>query len=193
MPDRFDITECLGRMRDGDPSAARELATLVYGDLKERAERFARQSPGGAVSATTLVHEAYLRLIDGAALKAGGREHLLALSSKIMRDLLVDMARKRAAEKRGGHLDRLSLSTDGLVPLRPVVDVLGVHEALNELAAYDARMAQIVEMRYFGGMVGDEIAAHLGVTRRTVTRELTMAQAWLRKALASAPRDLEEP
>jgi RNA polymerase sigma-70 factor, ECF subfamily len=184
VKDRPGVTQCLNRMKDGDQAAARELGALVYDDLKERAEAFVRGRTPGGIGATTLVHEAYLKLVDGAAIKAGGREHFMALASKIMRDLLVDLARRNAAKKRGGEMRRITLSTGGPAEETDRIDVLAVHEALVELAKLDPRMAQIVEMRYFGGMVGDEIAEHLGVSRRTVVRELSLAQAWLRKALA---------
>ena len=179
-----EVTLCLNRMREGDPAAARELAALVYGDLKARAERLAKNDKAG-ISATTLVHESYAKLIDGAALAAGGREHFMALASKIMRDLLVDFARRRAAEKRGGGHKRVTISTQWPAREENVVDVLAVNEALAELGRLDERMARIVEMRFFGGMTGEEIAEHLDISRRTVVRELAVAEAWLRKALAT--------
>jgi RNA polymerase sigma-70 factor, ECF subfamily len=186
---RLDVTDCLIRIRGGDKNAARELASLVYGDLKERAERFVKNSPAAPVSTTTLVHEAYLKMIDGAAPVTGGRVEFMAFAATIMRNLLVDFARQRNARKRGGDLNRICLEAASHKSASKDVDVLGVHEALERLSALDPRMVQIVEMRFFGGMTGDEIAEHLGVTRRTITRELTAAQAWLRKTLEAGPAE----
>ncbi len=153
----------------------------VYTELRAVAAGYLRRTPSAAptIQATALVHEAWLQIAKHDETRWRSRTHFAALASKVMRDVLVDEARARKAAKRGGDRQRLTLS--GLSPETdsPDVDVLALHEALERLAAEDPEQARIVELRFFGGMTGDEIAETVGVSRRTVVRELKMAQAWL--------------
>ena len=161
---------------------ADDLVPEVYDELRALASRYMRR-PGQTLQATALVHEAYLRLAGTGPARWRSESHFSALAAKVMRDVLVDEERARRAQKRGGDRARVTLLTDtpGASPVD--VDVLALHEALERLAAEDPDQARIVELRFFGGMTGAEIAEAMGVSRRTVVRELKMAQAWLLREL----------
>lgn len=191
MTDELSIDECLERLSSGDLLPRRELSARVYGDLKRRAAAYVQKTPVGAVGATTLLHETYLRLIDRSVDASTPENELFAIASKIMRDLLVDFARRRSAQKRGGQAQRITLSSAEVATPSPSVDLLDVHTALEELAAADPRLVQLIEMRYFGGRTIEEIASATGTAERTLSREFALAEAWLRRRLAAgrASRD----
>lgn len=183
MPNKDTIESCLARLESGDPGATRDMSSFVYAQLKRRAAGIVHKAPAGAIGPTTLVHEAYLRMIDGVAIRQGSDDEIMALGSKIMRDILVDFARRHFAQKRGGGEKRMTITAAGAAAKDEEVDLLDIHQALTDLAVVDPRLAEIVEMRWFGGRTRDEIAAHFGTSLRTIARELAMAQAWLRNRL----------
>ncbi|MCK5941817.1 MAG: sigma-70 family RNA polymerase sigma factor [Planctomycetes bacterium] len=170
------------------PPPADDLVPEVDTQLRAVAADYLRGPKGGGgdltLQATALVHEAYLQLQRGEPRwRSRSRTHFAALAAKVMRNVLVDQLRARRAEKRGGARDRVTLHPDDAATPQPSVDVLELHDALAALERVDADQARVVELRFFGGMTGDEIAAELGVSRRTVVRELAMAQAWLSREM----------
>ena len=187
-PDASEVTRLLGALNAGEGDALDRLFPLVYAELRRLAEQI-RQGPSmQTMNTTALVHEAYLRLADGDLADFEGRSHFLGVAAKAMRHVLVDHARRRSAEKRGGDLARVELSetlvgsaarsSDGLV--------LALDRALERLGALDARKARVVECRFFGDLSVEETAAALGVSTATVKRDWRMAQAWLYRVLAEA-------
>jgi RNA polymerase sigma factor (TIGR02999 family) len=181
-----DVTDLLLSWRQGDPAALDRLIPLVYDELRRVAGRRLRgESPGHSLQATALVHEVYLRLVDVDRMTVTNRAHFLGVAATLMRQILVDHARRQRADKRGG--DATMLSLDEVSPAAPDrgVDVLALDEALNALSAIDARQCRVVELRYFAGLKIDEAAEALGVSPATVEREWAMAKAWLYRRLAS--------
>ena len=175
-----DVTRILTHIEAGDPSAAEQLLPLVYDELRMlAAAKLAHEKPGQTLQATALVHEAYLKLANGADLKAVDRKHLLALSARAMRQVLVDDARARKADKRGGGQDALTLSAAQGSGEAAAVEVLALDELLTGLHSLDERAAQIVELRYFGGYEESEIARLLDISERTVRRDWRKARAFL--------------
>ena len=172
------VTQLLARARAGDAQALGQAYSAVYDELK-RAARAQLRRMRDAFETTALVHEAYLKLAGGAQLAAVDRNHLLALSARAMRQVLVDDARARKADKRGGGQDALTLTTRIDAGERAMVDVLALDELLASLHAVDERAAQIVELRYFGGYSELEIAAMLGISDRTLRRDWRKARAFL--------------
>jgi len=177
--------------REG-PDAARqivsaELASLFYDELRALAAGYLRRERAGhTLQPTALVHEAFLRLVEAENLRDVDRAGFLAMAASAMRRVLVDHARARAAEKRGGDAERITLDS-GLGPVPgPDLDVLALDEALARLAALDERQAKVVELRFFGGLAVEEVADVLGVSKRSVEADWTLARVWLRRALAAS-------
>jgi RNA polymerase sigma factor (TIGR02999 family) len=183
-----DVTRILDAIEQGDPHAANELLPLVYEELRRlAAAQMAREKPGQTLDATSLVHEAYLRLVATAGPRATGwdsRGHFFAAAAAAMRHILVDRARTRLSRKRGGDRGRADLDLEQLAVPESSDEVLAIDEALSRLAAKDARKAKLVELRYFAGMTTDEAAAVLGISPATADRDWTFARAWLHRALA---------
>lgn len=180
-----EIGRLIARWGDGDESALHALIPLVYDDLRRMAHRHrTRESPGHILETTAIVHEAYMSLAEGRKAAWRNRAHFFAVASRVMRHVLVDYARRKRAEKRGGDLIRVPLRDDLAAHEGDVVEVLGLEEALGWLAEHDARMARVVECRFFGGMTVEEVADALGVSTRTVEREWTRARAHLYRALS---------
>jgi RNA polymerase sigma-70 factor, ECF subfamily len=180
----YTVTQLLTRWRDGDASARETLVPIVYQELKRLARKcFASQPSDHTLQPTALVHEAYLRLADREKMRFENRAHFLAVLTRIMRQILVDHARRRNAAKRDGGV-KLALD-EGFLPA-PVRDVSAValDDALQKLAALDFRQAQIVELRFVGGLSIEETAVVLDISPSTVKREWTTARLWLRKQLA---------
>ena len=180
-----DVTELLLSWRQGDKQAFDRLVPLVYDELRRVARRhLAREQAGHGLQATVLVHEVYLRLVDVNRLTLKNRVHFFAIAAKLMRQVLVDHARRQHAEKRGGQMTMLSL--DGISPAvqPPNVDMLALDEALEALGAIDARQAAVVELRFFAGLDINEAAAALDISTATVEREWAMAKAWLHRRLS---------
>ena len=180
-----ELTVLLAAARQGDQDAAGEAFSLLYADLRRLARSRLRQHQTMTLLDTTsLVHESYLRLVKLQQLRVEDRSHFLAYAARVMRSVVVDLVRESRAERRGGDAEHVVLDTamgDGIAA--PENDVLRVHEALDVLAQADARLAQVVEMRYFGGLTELEIADALGLSERTVRRSWEKARLLLFAAL----------
>jgi RNA polymerase sigma factor (TIGR02999 family) len=182
-----DSTQLLLKARTGDRAAFDRLFAQVYEELRRIAhQRLQRHRPGETLNTTGLVHEVYLRLIDRTRLELHDREHFLALASRAMRFILVNHAEARAAQKRGSGrapipLERVQVAAEG-----QSMDLLALHQALERLGGYDARLGQLVELRFFGGLTYDEIAEVRGVSVPTVRRDWTRAKGWLYRFMESA-------
>ena len=180
-----DATLWLDEIANGDTRHVGDLITCVYIELKGIAARqLARETKGNTLQPTALVHEAFLRLIDQNRVNWRGKSHFLAISAKMMRRVLVDHARAKLRQKRGGGRQRICLRDDMIVTRHDNEDVVAVDEALLKLAEIDPEKAQIVEMRFFSGMTVDEVAAVLDKSKRSVERDWTWTRAWLRRELA---------
>ncbi len=181
---RAEITRILTQLRNGDDRAAERLLPLVYDRLRDIARnQFRHERRNHTLQPTALVHQAYLEMVEHDAVDFQARTHFFATAAKIMRQLLVDHARSKMRQKREGSRRRIPLHDDVLT-LERDEDVLRVEEALEKLAAVDARQATIVELRFFGGLTVEEVAQVLKVSKRTIEAEWTMIRAWLRKELA---------
>jgi RNA polymerase sigma factor (TIGR02999 family) len=182
-----EITTLLHAAGEGDRAAADRAFALLYADLKRLASsRLRRSGELTLLDTTVLVHESYLRLQAGTGLVFPDRHHFLAYAAKAMRAVVVDLVRARQADRRGGGAEVLPLDTQLQDQLASHDDeVLRVHEALHELAALEPRLAQVVELRYFGGLTEAEVATSLGLTERTVQRDWHKARLFLRVALRS--------
>ena len=180
------ITQLLVAWGDGQREALDQLVPLVYEDLRRLAAGYmVRETPGHALQPTALVHEAYVRLIDQRRVQWRNRAHFFGVAASMMRRILVDHARKRRAEKRGGNAERVTLTGDDMPATdQNGIDVLALHESLERLAAFDPQQEKIVELRYFGGLTIEETAEVVGVSPATVVREWTIAKAWLRADLS---------
>lgn len=178
------ITVLLDGWRAGDRTAIEQLSSVVYHELREMARRrLAAERSDHTLQPTALVHEAYLRLLQGQC-ELRDRVHFFATAALHMRSILVDHARSRLAEKRGGGLLRVTLSERiGEDEVNPDADLLVLDEALRSLEQEDARTARVIELTYFGGLQRDEIAESLAVSIPTVDRALRFGRAWLRRAL----------
>ena len=180
-----DITSLLREARLGDADALAELFQSLYPELRRIARlRLARDDRGTLLDTTSLVHECYLKFANAERVQASDRAHFLAYSATAMRSIVVDFARARQAERRGGGARNLTLDSviaDGMPAGED--EVIGVHEALDDLATLDGRLARVVEMRYFGGMTEVEIAEVLGLSDRTVRRAWEKARLLLLAAL----------
>jgi RNA polymerase sigma factor (TIGR02999 family) len=181
-----DITRLLIAWSEGRREALDDLMPIVYADLRRVAAGYMRrETPGHALQPTALVHEAYVRLIDQRQVKWRNRAHFFGVAAGMMRRILVDNARRRRADKRGGGWERVTLAGDeAAADSRKAIDVLALHEALERLAAFDPQQARIVELRYFGGLTIEETAEVVGISPATVVREWTIAKAWLRADLS---------
>jgi RNA polymerase sigma factor (TIGR02999 family) len=179
------VTQLLQEWRQGNPAAADELLTAVYGELRRLARRHMRgENPGHTLQTTALVHEAFLRLAD-AGVPWQDRDHFFAVAATQMRRILVDHARARIRSKRGGGVRPLPLDEALAGLARSSEDLLAVNDALDRLTTHDARKGRVVELHFFGGLDYPEIARLLGVSLSTVRLDMRFAKAWLRKELAA--------
>ena len=184
-PSDGEISQLLLAWSDGDEAALEQLAPLVYAELHRLARHYLdREGRRQSIEATELVNEAYLRLVDCKGVRWHNRAHFFALSARMMRRILVDFARARGRAKRWGDLERVSLGQAAGLTLEPPTDLVALDEALDSLAALDPRKAQVVELRFFGGLTVDETAEALKVSAETVMREWSLARAWLLRALS---------
>lgn len=168
--------------RDGKKDALDALTPLVYPELRSLAARHLRRDrTGHTLQPTALLHEAYVRLVQADAPDFESRAHFFAISSRLMRQILVDHARKRLAGKRGGISPRVSIDDVDVMSGEKLEDVLQIHNALEVLAKHDERKAKIIELRFFGGLSIEETANALGVSEPTIKRDLRFALAWLEK------------
>ena len=185
LPGDSPASTVLRAAQAGDRQAATDLLPLVYAELRELARaRLARQPPDQTLTATALVHEAYLRIAGADDVTWEGRQHFFFAAARAMRDILVEQARRKAGPKRGGGQRRRELDEACAVLEPPSDQVLAVHEALQELEARDPLKAQIVLLRYFTGLTMDEIATVLGLAERTLDRHWRYIRAWLMKRLS---------
>jgi RNA polymerase sigma factor (TIGR02999 family) len=181
-----DVTQILNAIEQGDPHAAEQLLPLVYEELRRlAAEKMAHEKPGQTLQATALVHEAYLRLVNGDRARSwNGRGHFFAAAAEAMRHLLVDRARRKRSRKRGGDRARVVLDEANHAAAEDAEEVLLVHEALAGLAAADAQAAELVKLRYFAGLTIPEAAEALNLSPRSADRLWAYARAWLRRAVS---------
>jgi RNA polymerase sigma factor (TIGR02999 family) len=176
-----DITEVLRRVNAGESGARDLLFESAYGELRKLARsRLYHDGRNTVMNTTALVHESYLRIVNGADLRAADRKAFFAYASRVMRSVIIDAVRERQAERRGGDLARQTMDTQMIDSLPAGEDeLLKVHEALQALAQAEPRLAQVVEMRYFGGYTEAEIAESLDLTERTVRRDSDKAKLLL--------------
>jgi RNA polymerase sigma factor (TIGR02999 family) len=194
-----DVTRILSAIEQGDPRASEELLPLVYDELRRlAAKKLAREKPGQTLQATALVHDAYLRLVGSGAEQArwSGRSHFLAAAAEAMRRILVENARLKQAEKRGGGQVRVGL--DGLdLAAEPdgasADELLALDEALARFAREDPPKAELVKLRYFAGLSVEEAAATLGISRATAARHWDFARSWLYSELGGSRTDPDVP
>ena len=182
------LTELIHRAERGDVEAADQLFAAMYGDLRRLARARLRGGRRNTLLDTSaLVHESYLRFAGAGRLHLQDRIHFLRWAGRVMRSVIVDFARRRQAARRGGGQEAITLTTGIASGPAGESEILRVHEALQEMAARDRRMASIVEMRYFGGLTESEIAEAVGVNERTVRRDWEKARLFLREALSQFP------
>ena len=178
------VTELLLAWGDGDQSALEQLIPLVHAELRRIATRYmARERAGHTLQPTALVNEVYVRLVNVDRVKWQDRAHFLAVSSRLMRRILVDFARARGYKKRGAGVRQVPFDETGTIDVGRGHDVLALDEALDALARLNARQSQIVVMRFFGGLTNDEIAGALDISAATVMRDWKLAKAWLLREL----------
>ncbi|MBA3961300.1 MAG: sigma-70 family RNA polymerase sigma factor [Chthoniobacterales bacterium] len=183
-PPREEVTRILGDWGDGDHDAPRRLMPLVYEELRRIARRYLeRERIGHTLQATALVHEAYLQLVDQKTATWQNRAHFFGIAAQTMRRILVDYARSRGAEKRGGNQEKLSFDEALDFSDERTVDLVALDDALKDLASFDQRQSDIVEMRFFGGLTNEEIGEFLHISPRTIKREWRLARAWLRREI----------
>ncbi len=176
-------TDMLLESQQGNREAVDAMFAHLYDDFRGMAERFLRREPDrNRMSPTTLVHEAYFRLIDQSRVDWKGRTHFFAIGARVMRRILVDNARRESSLKRGGGWKRTQLDEHATFQMDRDEDVLQLHELLTQLEQLDPRQARIVELKFFGEMTMPEIAEFMNLGLRTVEKDWTMARAWLRKA-----------
>ena len=178
------ITDLLVAWSDGDAGALEQLIPLVDRELQQLAHHYmARESAGHPLQTTALVNEAFVRLIDGGRVRWQSRAHFFAVSARLMRRILVDVARARKKLKRGGDAVWISLDDAPEIPHATDADLIALDDALTALAAFDERKSRVVELRFFGGLTIAETAAVLRVSPITVTRDWDLARAWLAREL----------
>lgn len=184
MPTSEDLTRLLSSWQAGDEKALDVLLPLVYDELRAIARaQLRREGPGHTLEATSLVNEAYLRIAGLNDMSWTDRRHFFAMSSRVMRRLLIDHARERAAQKRGGRRHSVTLEEVAVVVDGPNTELLALDEALTELEQRDPRAAKVVEMRFFVGLGVEEIAEALGLSIRSIKRDWALAKAFLHRQL----------
>ncbi len=173
-----EITRLLTALEEGNPDAAEQLWPLVYDELRAlAAQKLAHEKPGQTLQPTALVHEAYLRLLGQDAPAYRDRSHFFAAAATAMRRILIDNARRKQTQKRGGGLQRLPI--DDVAAPEPDDELLALNDALDKLAAKDPQKARLVELRYFAGLTGEQAAEVLGISPTTADRYWAYARAWL--------------
>jgi RNA polymerase sigma-70 factor (ECF subfamily) len=182
------VTELLAHWSHGDDAALAELTPLVYEELRRLAHHhMGGERPDHTLQTTALVNEAYLRLADQTNPRWQNRAHFFAVAARAMRQILVSYAKSQRSQKRGGGALKVELDEAALVSPQESKEIVNLHEALERLAALDSRKAQVVELKYFGGLDYDEIAEVLNISRVTVRRDWEFAKLWLYTELHSAP------
>ncbi|HEX4950703.1 MAG TPA: sigma-70 family RNA polymerase sigma factor [Blastocatellia bacterium] len=186
-----EVTQLLRAWRAGDDSALEQLIPLVYAELRRIAHNYLRKERAGhSLQTAALVNEAYLRLLDAQHISWQNRAHFFAISSTLMRRVLVDMARERQARKRGGSARQIVLDEGLIAGAERTEDLVALDEALTALAAVDERKCKVVELRFFGGLSEAEMAEVLHVSPETVRRDWRLAKAWLLRFLSKDPKSV---
>jgi len=181
---KAEITRVLRTVSGGDPTAVNTLMEMVYGELRRMAGHyFKKEAEGHTLQPTALVHEAYLRLVNVKDVEWKDRNHFFAIAARTMRQILVRHAVRRKSLKRGGGFERVSLDEGLALSREKTVDILVMEEGLRQLERRDSRSAQIVELRFYGGLTEVDVAEAMGLSRRTVQLEWRHAKAWLRNYL----------
>jgi len=181
----YPVTELLERWNEGDESARDQLVPLVYEELRRIARRcLAGQRSGHTLQPTALVHEAYLRLVGRGSVNWQSRMHFFAAAAQMMRQILVDHARRHIAAKRGGGAITVVLGEELALPQKASLDLLALDDAMKRLATLDARQSQIVELRFFGGLSIAETAQAVDISPATTKREWATARLWLHRAMS---------
>lgn len=189
-PTSHEVTQLLLAWNEGDKQALDRLVPLVYEELRRLAQSYMRRERAGQTLQTTaLIHEAYLRLIDADNVQWQNRAHFFGVAARLMRQILVAAARERGAQKRGGGAQQVSLDEAMMIDEGLDEDLVALDEALGALAQLDARKARVVEMRFFGGLTEEEVAAALDVSAETVRRDWRLARSWLRRRLSGERND----
>jgi RNA polymerase sigma factor (TIGR02999 family) len=189
MAERDGVTQLLSECARGETDAFDRLIPLVYDDLRRIAHRRLRaERAGHTLGTTAVVHEAYLQLVDQATATWRDRAHFFAVAARVIRHILIDYARRRGAQKRGGGEVQFSLREDLTGSDPKTVELLELDQALSRLAEFDPRLERIVECRFFGGMTMEDTATALGVSQRTAERDWTRAKAYLYQALGDSGR-----
>lgn len=187
---KSETTEILVNISSGDRPAVDQLFELVYSDFRQLAHKYTRKiSPSKSLQPTEVVHEAFLKLVDQKQVDWRGRSHFMAVGAKAMRHILVDYARTKGRQKRGGDRRRIPFNDALVVSINNEDDILAIDEALEKLASINETRAEIVEMRFFAGMTVAEVAEALGLSKRTVEGHWTFAKAWLRRELSESGED----
>ena len=180
-----EVTRLLQAWSVGDQDALKQLIPLVYDELHRMAHRYMSAEQSGQILQTTaLVHEAYLRLVDVENIDWQNQAHFYGICARLMRRILIDFARSRNYQKRGGHFAHIELEEAATVSVVVSSELLAVDEALKQLATVDARKSEVVELRFFGGLTVEETATALGVSEKTVMRDWKLAKAWLLRELS---------
>jgi len=183
-PSPQEVTQLLVAWSEGDQAALDKLTPLVYEELHRLAHHYmSQEGPGNTLQTSALVNEAYLRLVDQKQLHWQNRAHFFAICAQLMRCILVDYARKRRSQKRGGDGRKVSLDEVMIVSDERAADVVALDDALKSLTEIDPRKSQIVELRFFGGLSIEETAEVLKVSPGTIMRDWTLAKAWLRREI----------
>jgi RNA polymerase sigma factor (TIGR02999 family) len=182
-----DVTQTLSRIESGDPKAAEQLLPLVYDELRKlAAAKLAQEKPGQTLDATALVHEAYIRLVDVDQTQHwNSRGHFFAAAAEAMRRILVDRARQKRSAKRGGGWQRVALSDHEPAEVDRDEKLLALDEALAKLQACDPSKAELVKLRYFAGLTGQQAAQALGISETTADRYWAYARAWLQREMSA--------
>jgi RNA polymerase sigma factor (TIGR02999 family) len=184
-----DVTHLLAQYENRDPAAAEKLFTLIYDELRKlAASRLARERPGQTLQATALVHEAWMRLVgSGSRQEFTSRSHFFGAAAEAMRRILVDNARHKLCQKRGGDHQRVDLNPLDLLTTAPPDELLAVDDALEALAKDDPQAAELVKLRYYAGFSVAEAAEMIGISRSTAYEHWSYARAWLRRQIEAAP------
>ena len=185
MSEPHEITRMLREWGDGNRQVLDDLMPLVYEELHKQAARFLRRErPNHTLQTTALIHEAYIKLIDQRDINFNSRVHFYAVAANMMRRILVDHARAKNRDKRGGNAETLQFDEDAtVIQSGQSVDLIELDEALSRLAEHDPQQARIVELRYFGGLTLEETAETMHLSRTTVATDWAMAKAWLHREL----------
>ena len=185
-----EVTQLLNAWRGGDQAALNSLIPLIHDELHRLARIYMRRERvGHTLQTTALLNEAYLRLVDADQVPFQNRTHFFAISANLMRRILVDFARSRGYQKRGGNIVKVECDEGRIAAPTRGADVVALDEALNALAEFDEREAKVVELRFFGGLSEEETAEALGVSLRTVQRDWTLAKAWLLREIRPGGRE----